>query len=179
VKKPILTDAWVTKSRQWQFEAMAIADQAECRPLVVATRWALSSPTRKLSRVWGKSAINTSKPPFYGIVRAVPTENSGWPSKVSSTSQVTMLHALVLLKPQLNFDTDVADSLAVLRRKSIRPHAAVSSSQYSWCSPPRTPRALIRQLAGNSCRWLLGRGRGLLPEAGTPGPKLACGRPRL
>ena len=42
----------------------------------------------------------------------VPTENSGWPSKVSSTSQVTMLHALVLLKPQLNFDTDVADSLA-------------------------------------------------------------------
>jgi len=44
--------------------------------------------------------------------RPVPTENSGWPSKVSSTSQVTMLHALVLLKPQLNFDTDVADSLA-------------------------------------------------------------------
>ena len=42
----------------------------------------------------------------------VPTENSGWPSKVSFTSQVTMLHALVLLKPQLNFDTDVADSLA-------------------------------------------------------------------
>jgi hypothetical protein len=43
---------------------------------------------------------------------SVPTENSGGPSKVSSTSQVTMLHALVLLKPQLNFDTDVADSLA-------------------------------------------------------------------
>jgi len=35
------------------------------------------------------------------------TENSGWPSKVSCISQVTMLHALVLLKPQLNFDTDV------------------------------------------------------------------------
>jgi hypothetical protein len=60
----------------------------------------------------------------------------------------------------------------VLRKKSMRPHAAISSSQYSWCSPPRTSRARIRQLAGNSCRWMLGRGRGLLSESGMPGPKL-------
>jgi len=52
----------------------------------------------------------------------------------------------------------------VFRRKSIRPHAAISSSQYSWRSPPRTSCALIRQSAGNSCRRILGRGRGLLPE---------------
>jgi hypothetical protein len=62
---------------------------------------------------------------------------------------------------------------AVLRRKSMRPHAAISSSQYSWCSPPRTSRALIPQSAGNSYRWIFTRGRGLLPESGSPGPKLA------
>ena len=37
--------------------------------------------------------------------------------------------------------------------------------------PPRTSRARIRQLAGNS--WMLGRGSGLLSESGMPGPKLA------
>ena len=41
-------------------------------------------------------------------------------------------------------------NIPVLRKKSMRPHAAISSSQYSWCSPPRTSRARIRQLAGNS-----------------------------
>jgi len=41
----------------------------------------------------------------------------------------------------------------------MRPHAAISSSQYSWCSPPRTSRALIRQPAGNSCRWIFARPR--------------------
>jgi hypothetical protein len=41
----------------------------------------------------------------------VPAENSGWPSKVSSSAHVRMLHAPVL-GPQLNFDTDLADSLA-------------------------------------------------------------------
>jgi hypothetical protein len=46
----------------------------------------------------------------------VPAENSGWPSKVSSTAHVTVLHALVLVKPQLNFDTDVADSLPLRLR---------------------------------------------------------------
>jgi hypothetical protein len=78
-----------------------------------------------------------------------------------------------------DFPTSIGDALelmlppTVLRRKSMRPHAAISSSQYSWCSPPRTSRARIRQLAGNSCRWMLGRGRGLLSESGMPGPKLA------
>jgi hypothetical protein len=33
----------------------------------------------------------------------------------------------------------------VLRKNIIRPHAAISSSQYSWCSPPRTSLILIRQ----------------------------------
>jgi hypothetical protein len=46
----------------------------------------------------------------------------------------------------------VARRLAVLRKNIIRPHAAISSSQYSWCSPPRTSLILIRQAAGNSCR---------------------------
>jgi hypothetical protein len=41
----------------------------------------------------------------------VPAENSVRPSKVSSNAHVTMLHALVIVKPQLNFDADVADSL--------------------------------------------------------------------
>jgi hypothetical protein len=41
----------------------------------------------------------------------VPAENSVWPSKVSSNAHVTILHGLVIVKPQLNFDTDVADSL--------------------------------------------------------------------
>jgi hypothetical protein len=68
---------------------------------------------------------------------------------------------------------------AVLRKKSMRPHTAISSSQYSWRRPPRTPRTLSGQSAGNSCPWILGRGRGLLPGSGTPGPKLAWGRPRL
>src|SRR5437016_8345912 len=65
------------------------------------------------------------------------------------------------------------ESAPVLRKKSMRPHAAISSIRYSWCSPPRTSRARIRQLAGNSCGWMLGRGRGPLSESGMPGPKLA------
>lgn len=40
----------------------------------------------------------------------------------------------------------------VLRKNIIRPYAAISSSQYSWCSPPRTSLILIRQAVGNSCR---------------------------
>lgn len=40
----------------------------------------------------------------------------------------------------------------VVRKNIIRPHAAISSSRYSWCSPPRTSLILIRQAAGNSCR---------------------------
>ena len=67
--------------------------------------------------------------------------------------------------------------LLSVRRKLIRSHAAISSSQYSWCNPPRTSRALIRQSPGNSWRWILGHGRGLLSESGMPGPKLAWGRP--
>jgi hypothetical protein len=60
-------------------------------------------------------------------------------------------------------------AMPVIRRKSIRPHAAISSSRYSWCSPPRTSCALIRQSTGNSCRWTLGRARGLLSESGMRG----------
>jgi hypothetical protein len=62
-------------------------------------------------------------------------------------------------------------------QKVDRSHAAISSSRYSWCSPPRTSCVLIRPLAGNSCRWMLGRSRSLLAESGSPGPKLAWGRP--
>ena len=38
----------------------------------------------------------------------------------------------------------------VLRKRIIRLQAAISSSQYSWCSPPRISLARIRQAAGNS-----------------------------
>src|SRR5215469_14203595 len=51
-------------------------------------------------------------------------------------------------------------TIPVLRKNIIRPHAAISSSQYSWCSPPRTSLILIRggcQLMPLNCRspyWL-------------------------
>jgi hypothetical protein len=61
----------------------------------------------------------------------------------------------------------------------MRRHAAIPSSQYSCRSAPRTSRARIRQLVGNSCRWTLGRGRGLLSESRVPGLKLAWGRPLI
>ena len=61
-------------------------------------------------------------------VNPVPAENSGWPLKVSSTAHVTMLHALVLVKPQLDFNADVADSLAPRLRGHFRePQGGVDS----------------------------------------------------
>jgi hypothetical protein len=67
----------------------------------------------------------------------------------------------------------------VVRKKSIWPYAATSSSQYSWCSPPRTSLLLIRHAAGSSCRRILGDRRECSGEFGIPGPKLECGRPLL
>src|SRR5262249_539108 len=64
---------------------------------------------------------------------------------------------------------------AVLRKKAMQSHAAISSSQYSWCSPPRTSLVLIREAAANSCRLSFGLGNGFLLRM--PGPKLECGRP--
>jgi malonate decarboxylase epsilon subunit len=68
---------------------------------------------------------------------------------------------------------------AVVRKMSIRPYAATSSSQYSWCSPPRTSLILIRQAGGSSCRRIFGDRSGCSGEFGIPGPKLEWGRPLL
>src|SRR5215470_8258497 len=50
--------------------------------------------------------------------------------------------------------------IAVLRKNAMQSHAAISSSQNSWCSPPRTSLILIRQAAGNSCRLSFGLANG-------------------
>jgi hypothetical protein len=92
-----------------ELENLALRHQVGVRQRSARKRPRLTPADRLLwvglSRLWRdwRSALAIVKP------ETVPTENS---SKVSSTSQVTMLHALVLLKPQINFDTDVADSLA-------------------------------------------------------------------
>jgi len=67
----------------------------------------------------------------------------------------------------------------VVRRKCVRSHTATFSSRYSWCSPPSTSLILIQQSGGNSCLGCFGLGRRVVAGSGIPGPRLACGRPRL
>ena len=81
---------------------------------------------------------------------------------------------------------------AVFRRKSMRPHAAISSSQYSWCNPPRTfshsnpaivwqlmamdPGARTRPAVGIRC--LVPSSHGVVPDcSGEPTPAFACAQP--
>src|SRR5262249_25477626 len=84
-------------------------------------------------------------------------------------------HQELVLRSDTQLSSITFVAAAVLRKNIIQSHAAISSSQYSWCSPPRTSLILIRRAAGNSCRLSFGLANGFLLRM--PGPKLECGRP--
>jgi len=61
---------------------------------------------------------------------------------------------------------------------SPAPHAAISSSRYSWCRPPRTQLPATRWPPG--VQWPEVSSTGMPPVgSGMPGPRLECVRPLL
>src|SRR5437879_882362 len=100
-----------------------------------------------------------------------PRDDPSWPVLFTLVALATMVALTVVAFAHLY-------SAKTNRRVPKSAHAATGWRQYSWCRPPSTGLATTRW--PSRIRWPLDGGASQSwAGAGMPGPRLACGRPRL